>query len=264
MILGLQQPDRGRVSLFGKALGPHRTELLGRIGSLVESPSLYPHLTGRENLEVHRRLLNAPGKAIDEALETVDLVSAAGQIVRGYSSGMRQRLGLAQALLGSPDLLVLDEPTNGLDPAGIHQMRTLIRDLPNRRGVTVFLSSHLLAEVEQVATHVAIISAGLLRFEGTARDLLIRSTPAIVLEVGDTGRAYELLARNGIPAIIEAGGTMRVPQAELDPAEINALLVRAEVAVSHLSPKYPTLEDAFLEITSPAVAKQEKATSHDA
>jgi ABC-2 type transport system ATP-binding protein len=264
MILGLQQPDRGRICLFGKALGPQRTELLARIGSLVESPSLYPHLTGRENLEVHRRLLNAPGKAIDEALETVDLVSAAGQIVRGYSSGMRQRLGLAQGLLGNPDLLVLDEPTNGLDPAGIHQMRTLIRDLPNRRGVTVFLSSHLLAEVEQVATHVAIISAGLLRFEGTARDLLIRSTPAIVLEVGDTERAYELLAQAGIPVVIEADGTMRIPQGEFDPAGINAMLVRAGVAVSHLTLKYPTLEDAFLEITSPAVVKQEKATSHNA
>src|SRR5204863_4264028 len=137
--------------------------------------SLYPHLTGRENLEVHRRILNAPKRAIDEALETVDLVSAAGQVVRAYSSGMRQRLGLAQALLGNPELLVLDEPTNGLDPAGIHQMRTLIRDLPGRRGVTVFLSSHLLSEVEQVATHFAIISQGELKFEGTPEQLRTQS-----------------------------------------------------------------------------------------
>jgi len=115
-------------------------------------------LTGRENLEVHRRLLGVSKHFIDEALETVDLISVAGRLVRNYSSGMKQRLGLAQALLGNPDLLLLDEPTNGLDPAGIHEVRTLVRDLPKRRGVTVFLSSHLLAEVEQVATHLAIIS----------------------------------------------------------------------------------------------------------
>jgi len=121
------------------------------------------HLTGRENLEVHRRLLGVSKHFIDEALETVDLISVAGRLVRNYSSGMKQRLGLAQALLCNPDLLLLDEPTNGLDPAGIHEVRTLVRDLPKRRGVTVFLSSHLLAEVEQVATHLAIISQGQLK-----------------------------------------------------------------------------------------------------
>src|SRR5258708_7435004 len=197
MILGLQRPDRGRISLFGKPLEQERATLLARIGSLVESPSLYQHLTGRENLEVHRRLLDAPEKAIDEALETVGLISAAGRIVRGYSSGMKQRLGLAQALLGGPELLVLDEPTNGLDPAGIHEVRSLMRDLPKRRGVTLFLSSHLLAEVEQVATHFAIISEGQSRFEGTAEDLRIRSKPVIVAEVDDGERARNILAGAG-------------------------------------------------------------------
>ena len=264
MILGLQRPDRGRISLFGRPLGPQRTAVLARIGSLVESPSLYPNLTGRENLEVHRRLLDAPKTAIDEALKTVDLISAADQIVRGYSSGMRQRLALAQALLGNPELLVLDEPTNGLDPAGIHQIRALIRDLPNRRGVTVFLSSHLLAEVEQVATHVAIISAGRMRFEGSAKDLRIRSAPAIVVEVDDAERAFELLAEAGIAAVIAGGGTMRVPQGDYGPADINAMLVQAGIAVSHLTVKYPTLEDAFLEMTSSRVAEQETASANDA
>jgi len=264
MILGLQRPDQGRISLFGKALETERTDLLARIGALVESPSLYLHLTGRENLEVHRRLLDAPKRAIDEALETVDLASAAGQVVRGYSSGMRQRLGLAQALLGNPQLLILDEPTNGLDPAGIHQVRALIRDLPSRCGVTLFLSSHLLAELEQVATHVAIISAGRLRFEGTAEDLRVRSTPVIVVNVGDAERARELLAAAGIPAVLEAGGTLQVPHAEYRPAAINAMLVRAGVEVSGLALKYPTLEDAFLEMTAPALAVPEAAIVHDA
>jgi ABC-2 type transport system ATP-binding protein len=213
---------------------------------------------------VHRRLLDAPKTAIDEALETVDLISAAGQIVRSYSSGMRQRLGLAQALLGNPQLLVLDEPTNGLDPSGIHQIRTLIRDLPNRRGVTVFLSSHLLAEVEQVASHVAIISAGQMRFEGSAKDLRIRSAPAIVVEVDDTERACELLNDAGIAAVIQGGGSMRVPQGNYRLADVNAMLVRAGIAVSHLTVKYPTLEDAFLEMTSSRVAEQETATANDA
>jgi ABC-type multidrug transport system ATPase subunit len=158
MVLGLQRPNRGTISLFGHPLETERVALLGRIGSLVESPSLYLHLTGRENLEVHRRLLGVSKRAIGEALETVDLIPVAGRLVRNYSSGMKQRLGLAQALLGNPDLLLLDELTNGLAPAGIHEVRTLVRDLPKRRGVTVFLSSHLLAEVEQVATHLAIIS----------------------------------------------------------------------------------------------------------
>ncbi len=263
MILGLQRPDRGRISLFGKPVETARAASLARIGSLVESPSLYPHLTGRENLEVHRRMLDAPRSSIDDALDSVNLLSAAGQIVRGYSSGMRQRLGLAQALLGNPDLLVLDEPTNGLDPAGIHQVRTLIRELPTRHGVTLFLSSHLLAEVEQVASHVAIISSGQLRFEGTVDDLRVRSTPAIVLEVDDCGRARDLLAISGIPAVIETPCTLRVAQGEFAPAAINTMLVRAGIAVSHLALRYPTLEDTFLEMTSPAPSEQEAAT-HDA
>lgn len=147
LVLGLQRPDRGAISLFARPLAAERIALLRRIGSLVESPSLYLHLTGRENLEVHRRLLGISKRAIDEALESVDLVPAASRLVRNYSSGMKQRLGLAQALLGNPELLLLDEPTNGLDPAGIHQVRTPVRDLPKRCAVTVFLSSHLLAEV---------------------------------------------------------------------------------------------------------------------
>ena len=262
MILGLQRPDRGRISLFGEACDARRAAMLARIGSLVESPSLYPNLTGRENLEVHRRLLNASRRAIDEALEAVDLISAARRLVRGYSSGMKQRLGIAQALLGNPELLVLDEPTNGLDPAGIHEIRTLIRELPKRCGVTVFLSSHLLAEVEQIATHVAIISAGRMRFEGSARDLRIRSAPAIVLEVDDTGRARGMLVGAGIPAEIEASGSLRIPQGGYGPAEINTMLVRAGIAVSHLTVNYPTLEDAFLEITARGVLEQETANAN--
>jgi ABC-2 type transport system ATP-binding protein len=206
-------------------------------------------LTGRENLEVHRRLLGISKQAIDEALETVDLTAVAGRLVRNYSSGMKQRLGLAQALLGNPELLLLDEPTNGLDPAGIHEVRTLVRDLPRRRGVTVFLSSHLLSEVEQVATHLAIISQGQLKFEGTPEELQKRSKQMIVLKVDQPERAHALLAGIGCTATCEGDRMLIAPDSRCEPAQINTMLVEAGVGVSHLMTQHLTLEDLFLELT---------------
>jgi ABC-2 type transport system ATP-binding protein len=249
MVLGLQRPDRGNISLFGRPLAAERVALLRRTGSLVESPSLYSHLTGRENLEVHRRLLGLPKPAIDEALETAGLLAVASRLVRNYSSGMKQRLGIAQALLGNPELLLLDEPTNGLDPAGIHEVRSLVRNLPKRRGVTVFLSSHLLAEVEQVATHLAIISQGRLKFEGTREQLQTRSKPVIVVEVDQPERAHALLAGIGRAAVREGNRILISPDGACGPSQLNAMLVQAGVAVSHLATQHPTLEDLFLELT---------------
>ncbi len=251
LILGLQRPDRGTLTVLGKRPGVEISSVLGRIGSLVEAPSLYPNLTGREHLEVHRRLLGAPRACIEEALRSVDMTAAAGHLVRGYSTGMRQRLGIAQALLGNPELLVLDEPTNGLDPAGIHEIRNLIHSLPQRCGVTVFVSSHLLAEVEQLATHVAIISEGQLRFEGNKDELRIRSAPAIVVEVDDAERACGLLTNAGMQVSIDGGEHLRITQTGRDVADINALLVREGLRVSHLAVTYPTLEDTFLNLTAP-------------
>jgi ABC-type multidrug transport system ATPase subunit len=169
LLLGLIRPHAGEVQLFGEPLRQRRMVLLRRVGALVESPSLYPNLTGRENLEVTRRLIGGEKAQIGQALHIVHLEDAADRRVGGYSSGMKQRLSLALALLNTPELLILDEPTNGLDPAGIQEMRDLIVRLPQEYGVTVFLSSHLLAEVEQVATHIGIIRQGRLRFQGTLR-----------------------------------------------------------------------------------------------
>jgi ABC-type multidrug transport system ATPase subunit len=250
MILGLQRPDRGAISLFGRPLAGERISLLRRIGSLVESPSLYLHLTGRENLEVHRRLLGLPKRAIDEALATVDLTPVAGRLARNYSSGMKQRLGLALALLGSPELLLLDEPTNGLDPAGIHEVRALVRDLPRRCGVTVFLSSHLLSEVEQTATHFAIISQGELKFEGTLKELPVRSEQTIVVEVDQPERATALLTGLGCVVTRESGRILIAPGGPYGAAEINTLLMQGGVSVSYLATQRQTLEDVFLELTS--------------
>jgi ABC-type multidrug transport system ATPase subunit len=259
MILGLQRPDRGTIRLFGKRLESDRMNILARIGSLVESPSLYLHLTGRENLEVHRRLLDAPVCAIAEALDTVGLNSAADRVVRGYSSGMKQRLGLAQALLANPELLLLDEPTNGLDPAGIHEVRTLIRELPERCGVTLFLSSHLLAEVEQVATHFAIISSGQVKFEGTSEELRLRNQSTIVAEVDEPERASGVLRALNIPVIMGLSKIVVSAQSAFTPAEINALLVRAGIAVSRLATRHSTLEEVFLTLTSDRIERREVA-----
>ena len=259
MVLGLQRPNRGTISLFGRPLAQERIALLRRIGSLVEAPSVYLHLTGRENLEIHRRLLGLPLPAIDEALEAVDLIRVAGRLARNYSSGMKQRLGLALALLGNPELLLLDEPTNGLDPAGIHEVRALIRDLPRRRGVTVFLSSHLLAEVEQIATHLAIISQGQLKFEGKREDLQSRGKPMILVEVDRPERAHELIANLGLAVTRERNRIWIARDDRYESARINTILVNAGIAVSHLATQNLTLEDLFLELTGSGSPEKEYA-----
>ena len=262
LVLGLQRSDRGEIDLFGRPLAKERLTLLRRIGSLVEAPSLYPHLTGRENLEIHRRLLNLHKSNIDEALATVDLTAAADRLVRGYSSGMKQRLGLAQALLGNPELLILDEPTNGLDPAGIHEIRELIHSLPARRGVTVFLSSHLLSEVEQLATHLAIISSGEVKFQGARNDLRALSRPTVLLEVDDTEHAMALLTGLGFCVTSQSGRIEIAPAPpavnfpDLDPPEINAMLVREGIRVSHLSTEHRSLEELFLDLTRSPDARE--------
>src|SRR6187397_1428729 len=197
MLLGLIRPDAGEVRLFGQPLNSNHRALMRRVGALVEAPSLYPHLTGRENLEVTRRLLGAPRNLIDVALETIKLTRDANRRVREYSLGMRQRLGLALALLNKPELLILDEPTNGLDPAGIHEMRDLIRRLPEEFGVTVFLSSHLLSEVEQIATHIGIIHEGHLLFQGALAELQSKQQTQLTVGVKQLDAATEFLVNTG-------------------------------------------------------------------
>jgi ABC-type multidrug transport system ATPase subunit len=250
MLLGLIRPDGGEVHLFGKPLRERRMALLGKVGALVESPSLYPNLTGRENLEVTRRLVDGGKQQIDRALRAVRLEDAAGRRVSGYSSGMRQRLGLALALLSEPELLILDEPTHGLDPAGIHEMRALLCGLPEEYGVTIFLSSHLLAEVEQVATHLGIIHEGRLCFQGTMAALHAEMREQVVLGVGQPARAQELLRQTGWT--VDSNGGQRLTVAahgRSDAALINAQLVREGVTVYHLKLEQPTLEDIFLALT---------------
>jgi ABC-type multidrug transport system ATPase subunit len=250
MLLGLIRPDAGQVALFGRPLYPNRLALLRRVGALVERPSLYPHLTGRENLEVTRRIVDATQAQRDRALHLVHLEDAADRLVKTYSTGMQQRLALALALMPAPELLILDEPTNGLDPAGIREMRELITSLPGELGISIFLSSHLLSEVEQVATHIGIIQAGRLRFQGTLDALHAQTARQLSLEANPPGRARQLLRDAGWAVRGNGGQRMEVVvNGPADAALINAQLVHGGVGVSHLALARPTLEDIFLTLT---------------
>ena len=238
------------MELFGEPLARNRLELLRRVGSLVEEPSLYTHLTGAENMEVARRMLRATPAQVAHALATVRLSDAAGRLVRGYSQGMRQRLGLALALLGEPDLLILDEPTNGLDPAGILEMRDLIRTLPETTGTTVFLSSHLLREVEQVATHIGIVNQGRLLFQGTKEALWAEAVDRLIIDVNDPARALRALHDAGWEAMPRDETTLVVERAgRADAGLINEMLLGSGLRVFALQRQQATLEDLFLTLT---------------
>ena len=250
MLLGLIRPNAGEVRLFGQPLKANHQSLMRRVGALVESPSLYPHLTGRENLEVTRRLLGSPRELIDVALDIIKLKKDADRRVREYSLGMRQRLGLALALLNKPDLLILDEPTNGLDPAGIHEMRDLIRRLPDEFGVTVFLSSHLLSEVEQIASHIGIIHEGSLLFQGPLAELQKKQQTKLTVGVKQLDQAMNCLANAGW-TVKRVDELLNVSARTSEVAvRINNLLVDLRLEVFHLSLSQGSLEDIFLTLTN--------------
>lgn len=183
MLLGLIKETEGEVKIFGKSIKNDRLEILKLVGSMVESPSYYGHLTAYENLEVTRKILGVDKSEISRVLEIVKLTGVRNKAVKKFSLGMKQRLGIAQALMGNPELLILDEPTNGLDPSGIIEIRELIRSLPKQHGITVLISSHILSEIELMATHVGIINHGKLLFQGTIDDLRDKQTAQIQLEI---------------------------------------------------------------------------------
>ncbi len=262
LLLGLIRPDAGEVRLFGEPLWRNRLKLLGRIGALVESPALYDHLTGYENLELARRLIGGSKVQIERALSVVHLQDAAHRQVRGYSQGMKQRLGLALALLNEPALLILDEPTNGLDPAGIQEMRALIGRLPQEYGATIFLSSHLLAEVEQTATHIGIIQKGRLLFQGRLDDLHAQMGGQIVLGVDQPEQARRVLTQEGWTVQGNGGHRLTVAaNGQSDAAMINARLSRVGINVYSLSIEQPTLEDIFINLTQNIVPSYDAAVS---
>lgn len=171
MLLGLTAPTKGSFVIDGRHFPEDRIDILKEVGSFIESPSFYANLTGRENLDIIRRILGLPKDSVDDALELVGLEEFGGRLAKKYSLGMKQRLGLAGALLGRPPVLILDEPTNGLDPSGIHEIRNLVKSLPDLYDCTIMISSHMLSEIELMADDIGILNHGNLLFEGSLEDL---------------------------------------------------------------------------------------------
>ena len=264
MLLGLIHPSAGQVTLLGQPMNAqNRLALLQKTGSLIESPAGYGHLTGQENLEIVADLKGVPRKDIARVLDIVHLTGDKYRKVREYSLGMRQRLGIAQALLGSPQLLILDEPTNGLDPAGIQEMRALIAGMPDACGATVLISSHLLSELEQIVGQVGILNKGRLLFQGPLRDLQRHSLGDIELRVLRPQKAAETLRQSGIRAEAGADGLFTLPplRAELL-AELVHTLADRGAGVVGISRRTKTLEEIFLSLTGPEGADGEEAARH--
>lgn len=247
LLLGLLKPDAGTIHIFGLPLTTGRLAILHRVGSLVETPSIYPHLTAAENLAIPARLLGRNTADIGRALATAGLGSVGRKLVRAFSLGMKQRLGLALALLAEPELLILDEPTNGLDPAGIHEVRQLLRAMPAEHGVTVFLSSHLLSEVEQLATHVGMLSQGEMVFQGTVESLAERRRSRLRVMVDRPADAAAHLESRGWT--IERRGDSLLAAADSPAAAINRALVEAGFDVHQLAHEGDSLEQIFLGMT---------------
>lgn len=248
MLLGLVKPTSGTIEIMGKLFNEkNRKGILQSVGSLIEAPSYYGHLTGHENMELIRRLLDLPQKNIDEAIYIVRLENQMEKKVKNYSLGMKQRLGIAMALAREPKLLILDEPTNGLDPAGIEEMRGLIKTLPSKYGMTVMISSHILSEIDQMATIIGIINQGSLIFQERMSVLDEQRKPQIILKTSDDDTAYRFLAKLN-------------PQRTLNGLQLGALtdeqtgavvreLCSNNLSVYRVEEHRESLEDIFLTLT---------------
>lgn len=251
MILGLVRPTAGDIAVFGEPMTRrNRLAILKQVGSLIESPSYYGHLSGEENLRIVQMMRGVPEKNIREVLEIVRLTDAKDKRAAHYSLGMKQRLGLAAALLGYPRLLILDEPTNGLDPAGIQEMRELIKELPQRFGMTVVVSSHLLAEIDQMADHVGIIREGELVFQDSLTALHSRSKHHLALRTTDNLHAQAILRERRLHVSEGEDGYLVLPLLNDDTtAALAELLVTQSIGVLRLEERQKSLEDIFLELT---------------
>jgi ABC-type multidrug transport system ATPase subunit len=245
MLAGLVTPTGGSASVLGDRPGSPRA--LAGTGVLIEAPRFHPYLSGRDNLRVVARYAGVPDRRVEAALGTVDLAGRGGDRYAGYSLGMKQRLGVAAALLKDPELLILDEPTNGLDPAGMRDMRALLRDL-GERGHTVLLSSHLLAEVQQLCDRVGVISGGRLLAESTVDDLLGQA--GLLVRAEPAGRARECLeGLVGAGNVAVVDGSFRLRTGPEQAGRVSRALADAEVTLTELRPLERSLEEVFLEMT---------------
>lgn len=251
MLLGLVHPTAGGICILGQCVNnKNRLSILRNVGSLIESPSYYGHLTAQENLEIVRSLRGLPKAEIGEALRTVRLDGVGKKQAAKFSLGMKQRLGIAAALMGRPKLLILDEPTNGLDPAGIQEMRELIKSLPAQYGMTVMVSSHLLSEIDQIADYVGVINKGKLLFQNTLAALHAKSSCHLALRTSNDERAAALLTRAQ-----QADGWLTIPQlSDEEAAKASLLLAQNGVGVVRMEQREKSLEAIFLEMTGTEAA----------
>lgn len=252
LILGLIKKQTGTISIFGKSFDENRLDILRNIGSLIESPSLYGHLTAHENLLILQKIYQCPIQRIGEVLALVGLSDTGKKRAGKFSLGMKQRLSIAMALLNNPKLLVLDEPTNGLDPQGILEMRELLKQLNREKGITIIISSHLLAEIEKIATHVGIINHGKLIFQGTMSDLNNKQieSSSIFIDTSNNARALEII--NGFVSIAQLQDNRIVlPLLNRDVvAEINKTLVQQQINVFEISIVKNDLESIFFNLVN--------------
>ena len=260
LLLGLTRPTSGTMSVLGHPVSSRSPVPAGAIGSLIEGPSYYPRLTGPENLAMVSDYLGLPRGRVQHALATVALTGQEGKLVKDYSLGMRQRLGLAMALLADPPLMLLDEPTNGLDPAGVAEIRELIVSLARQEGVTVVVSSHILSEIEQMADVVGIICAGRLRYQGPLSGL--QDAGVIDFTVSDSAGVAALLTEQRITHQVR-GRTVRTPMLpDTVVGDLVARIVRSGHTVFRVQTVRKTLEQAFLEMTEPLGHGPASAADH--
>lgn len=252
MLLGLAHPTSGKVRVLGMPFdAQHRIAILKQVGSLIEAPSYYGHLTGMENMQVLARLLDLPQKNIDKAVQIVRMEQQMSKQVKHYSLGMKQRLGIAMALARFPKVLILDEPTNGLDPAGIEEIRDLIRELPKQYGMTVMISSHLLSEIDQMVTAVGIINKGELIFQDKMKVLNEQRQPKLFLRTSNNAVAAQIIRRLA-PAPVDSGLVLpRVDNGTV--GQMVQALCQHNILVYRVEEHQRTLEDVFLELTGTAV-----------
>lgn len=245
LILGLLKRHHGSITVFGESLEDNRVSILKRIGSLIETPSLYSHLTARENLEVLRKIYRCPKKNIDYALDAVGLSDTAKKKAGQFSLGMKQRLSIAMALLNSPSLLILDEPTNGLDPNGMIEIRELLRKLNRETGVTIIISSHLLSEIEKLVTHVGVISKGRMMFQGTLDELRVRQQQmqSMIWDTSNNSKVAEMLQGR-----IENGKLVLPALSREKIASVNREIVNAGVDVFEIRHVNSDLESIFMDL----------------
>jgi ABC-type multidrug transport system ATPase subunit len=251
LVLGLLKKQTGVISIFNKAFDGHRIEILQNTGSLIESPSIYAHLTAAENLNLLQKIYQCPKERINEVLEIVGLLHTGKKKAGKFSLGMKQRLSIAIALLHNPSLLILDEPTNGLDPNGILEVRELLKKINSEQKITIVISSHLLAEIEKMVTHVGIINKGRLLFQGTMEELHREQIQSafISIETSDTEKAMKIISAAQIVPVLKEGQII-IPNIEKEMiAKLNKSLVENNISVYSITPVKNDLESIFMDLT---------------